>query len=234
MIDIVVFILISVFIFISYLLPLLFPVVIVFWLKNKNKHDLQKEEEIVRKIIRLDPDFNVIEFKEEAAKCFIKVKESIIRNDLKTLMTLETTELYNKHKSELDMTKITGVIDAEHIEDVNKIIILGSKIENNLEKITLRINVKFKKLKIDRKQAALVYLDETTTLTFLCLQFVRNCNVKTKKGKEFALQSCPNCGATVNITSQGSCTYCKSVLINGNHSWVLNKIDNYYLFHKET
>lgn len=48
---------------------------------------------------------------------------------------------------------------------------------------------------------------------------------RAKKGPPKTDKSCPNCGAPLNITMAGVCTYCKVKVTTGDHDWVLSRIE---------
>ena len=55
--------------------------------------------------------------------------------------------------------------------------------------------------------------------------FNRKAGLKTEAGKKgTSITNCPNCGAPTEVTSAGQCTYCGSVITNGEHDWVLTDI----------
>ena len=55
--------------------------------------------------------------------------------------------------------------------------------------------------------------------------FNRKAGLKTNPGRKGnSITNCPNCGAPTEVTSSGQCSYCGSVITNGEHDWVLTDI----------
>ena len=57
---------------------------------------------------------------------------------------------------------------------------------------------------------------------FGILEFIK------KKGIEYSNEiitsNCPNCGAPLDIHSNGECEHCKKIVTRGEYSWTLNKL----------
>ena len=45
------------------------------------------------------------------------------------------------------------------------------------------------------------------------------------KGPPKPEKTCPNCGAPLNVTMVGDCTYCKVKVTTGQFDWVLSRIE---------
>ena len=53
----------------------------------------------------------------------------------------------------------------------------------------------------------------------------RTKGTKTQVEDEIKTTNCPNCGAPTKITSAGRCEYCDSIILTGEHGWVLANLE---------
>ena len=60
--------------------------------------------------------------------------------------------------------------------------------------------------------------NQTPTSITYELTFVRSISEKSNK--------CPNCNAPLSNSASNVCEYCKSVIVNNNHGWILSKKEN--------
>lgn len=57
--------------------------------------------------------------------------------------------------------------------------------------------------------------------------FTRSSSATTKQGSG-TRQTCPNCGAPLNLDNAGVCGYCREMVMGGKHDWVLSRIEQVY------
>jgi hypothetical protein len=55
--------------------------------------------------------------------------------------------------------------------------------------------------------------------------FQRSAQATTKPGEGTMNRRCPNCGAPISITAEGTCEYCHAQVMSGRYDWVLARID---------
>ena len=208
---------------------------IIIWkifIKNSNyKKTTEKPENVlINEIMQLDNTFNPQDFKENAKKCLLQVYSYISTQDIENLMSLESNALFNIHKKEIEIGRENNVINTKHFDSIGEIKITHHKIDGDKEIIGCGVWVTSRDITLDATTNQLQTYAEIGTMQKIYLEFMRSTNIKTVQGKDFALQKCPNCDATIEINAQGKCIYCNSLILNGEHSWVLNKISPFYLY----
>lgn len=170
-----------------------------------------KEEDLIKKIKEKNPGIDIDKLKKEVAVKYMKIIRAYNTADLKTLVQLETNSLYEKHKIEIEnglKKSPSSIYKYNHAE------ITGFSFDNNMQKIIMKLSVL-----ADNED---LIQDNTAGNLLVTIEIV--CTNKQNVTKN---EVCPNCGAKVDINIQGQCTYCKSLLINTNHSWLINTIKYY-------
>lgn len=215
-----------------YILFSLIIVLIIFLPIIKTIYNIYKENkvsntkaEMTNKIMQYDPNFNLNDFIENAKKSVIELYNSYSIGNLKKLMLLESSNLYSIHRVALQMAIKDNNLNTIVITKINNFQITDFKIEGNKEIINIKASIFAIELNVT-PQTKEIKTPGTGFFTTIYIEYIRSINVHTKKGYEFNLNQCPNCGAKIDINSLGKCLYCDSLLINGEHSWVINKISN--------
>lgn len=204
-------------------------IITILFLKNRiSKSNNSIDLGFVEKILIDDPNFNVDLFREQAKECIEEVCISYAKGNINKLMGLESTELFNIHKSQIEFGISNGSYETLFFKKFNKVNIVDYRVENNYSIIACKIWVSTRRVRVSGSTFEVLSYDEASTLHPMYFEFVRSINVKSNNECDFAIKNCPNCGAIIEINAQGKCIYCNSMLLNGTHSWVLNRIDDLY------
>lgn len=183
------------------------------------------EIDLVVAILKNDPGFDVSRFKFKVLDCFTLVNEYYASCDLESLMPLVSTELFNIYQNKIEVGLANNSLPITHYDDIKDVVITSYTIDGDKEVLGCTINATARELNIVPGSNKAVSYDSTFMTGEFKLEFIRSVGVKTVIGSEFALQECPNCGAVIEMNAQGKCIYCETLLLNGEHSWVLNKIE---------
>lgn len=186
------------------------------------------DSNFVSDILDDDSSFDVNSFKKQVKRCIEDVFIAFSKCDINKLMVLESTELFNNHKSEIELGISNGSFETLFFNKFYNVDIVDYRVEGGFSIIACKIWVKTRKVKINAVSKEVITYDEAPTYHPMFFEFIRSINVKTVVGDEFDLKNCPNCGALLDISAQGKCVYCDSMIINGEHSWVLNKVDDLF------
>ncbi|MBQ7136751.1 MAG: hypothetical protein IJO43_02085 [Bacilli bacterium] len=185
--------------------------------------DAEKEADIVAKIKTRDSNFNSDIFKYCARQCVLDIYDHFNRCETQELMPLESTELFNIHKSDIEQGITSKKLNCTVLEEVEIRKITKYKIDGNKEVIGCKAYFTYQNATIDPSSNSVLKYDVNMKKNTMYIEFIKNKNVK--HNFSFALNQCPNCGALIEVNAQGICIYCDSSLINGEHSWVLNKVE---------
>lgn len=204
-------------------------VLVVYMLLKKNKQErIAKDINFVAQIRSHDPYFDPIAFKNSARNCVMEIYNCFYSINFERLRMIESTDLYDIHKIDLETGLISGNIRTLKFSNFGEIIIDNYYIDGDKEILCCSATTFSTDILFDPRTKA--NLNDTPQLVLhkMKLEFARHLGVKTTPGREFALKECPNCGAEIALNTYGKCSYCDSTVINGEHSWVLNKISDLY------
>ena len=181
---------------------------------------------VAEEIRAIDPNFSSDKFIGYAREVFMTIQQAWTAKDWKPIRPFESETLFNQHKQQLDefirlgKTNVVEKIAIKHCS-LHSFLKDGDK-----EVLTVWLNAVMRDYVIDDKTKKVLESDPNRDW-FMKYEMVfnRKAGVKTDPGKKGnTITNCPNCGAPTEVTSSGQCTYCGSVITNGEHDWVLTDI----------
>ena len=176
---------------------------------------LIENKEAIDNIMKEIPDFNKEEFYSFVYNHFVKVQNAWSEFNYEMLRELLTDELYNTYKTQLttlELKKQKNVmenfsLDQVVIKDFNKSAKEYTfKLQMRVRFLDYLATQKGSLLKGSKKKRIII----TYNLTYL--KSIVNEN-----------NTCPNCGAKLKNVASSICPYCKSVVVNNSHNYVLAK-----------
>ena len=161
-------------------------------------------------------DINYDEFLKEAYENYVKIQNAWMDFDYDSLKELLTDELYNTYYSQLEALKVKkekNIMSNFKLKDI-KIKRLFD--ENNIVGVVVYLRVKMKDYVVDKNNKVVrgskfFKLDVEYLITY----------VKPKDIKEEMV--CPNCGAPLEDTTRGECTYCRTLIVRPSKKYVMSK-----------
>lgn len=193
-----------------------------------NTQNINKEKsiQIANKIIGVDPLFSEDKFISFTKDLFIKLQNAWTARDWEPMRLFETPELFEQHKAQ-----VQGYIDTNRINVMDRIAVnyaylYNFKQEADKEVLEVALKSTMKDYIIDATTKQLLEGSKTEDRhTIYKLTFERKRGVITEEQNEIKTTNCPNCGAPTKITSAGKCEYCDSVILIGDHGWVLSGLE---------
>lgn len=180
---------------------------------NSNYQDINQS-----KIDEIDPNINIEEFKNKAFNIYKDIQEAWMNFDTDKIRKLTTDEIYNMYSSQLETLKLKNqknimknieYVDAKIIDITNDNGVITINVYLMVKVLDYVINVKTNKTVRGRDNAR---LDIEYNLTF----------VKSENDDK-KIETCPNCGAPVDIVSSATCPYCNSTLVKNASDYVMSK-----------
>ncbi len=180
---------------------------------NSNYQDINQS-----KIDEIDPNINIEEFKKKAFNIYKDIQEAWMNFDTDKIRKLTTDEIYNMYSSQLETLKLKNqknimknieYVDAKIIDITNVNGVITINVYLRVKVLDYVINVKTNKTVRGRDNAR---LDIEYNLTF----------VKSENDDK-KIETCPNCGAPVDIVSSATCPYCDSTLVKNASDYVMSK-----------
>lgn len=160
------------------------------------------------------PDLNIEEFNKIVFNNYKDIQDAWMNFDLDAIKNLVSDEIYNMYSMQLDTLKVKG--QKNMMENINFIdnYICDINIENNTTTISTILSVTCYDYIVDSNNKVIrgnknLKLYYTYRLTF------------TKNNK--TINTCPNCGTTIDSKKDTKCPYCNATVVNNNSEWIMTK-----------
>ncbi len=188
---------------------------------RKSDADIQNE---LNKIMQKDPEFFKEDFVSKVNEMFMFIYSAWEKRDLNLLRVYETDSLFNLHKgmiNEYIQNKQINMLDNICIRNIR---LIDANSAPSYDSITVKVTATLNDYTIDEDTKRVVDGSKTQISEFTEIwTFIRKGNVQTKQTHN--INQCPNCGAPLDINSEGECSYCRTVVTKGDYGWVLSNIE---------
>lgn len=166
------------------------------------------EGEVLQKILAVDSQFSKEDFYAWTKHLYSLILEALDTQNTTMLRRYESDYLYQRHVAMFDDIKKAGAVISNYA--VKGVLLKDFKVEGDKEILIVALSAS-----INKKSA---YDD---TYKSYILTFARKKGIKTMGTLLDKETNCPNCGAVLKLDNQGVCSYCHSVVSNGNFGWIL-------------
>lgn len=182
----------------------------------------EQEQQAINSILAIDPDFDEQVFKTWAEEVFVTLQQAWTDREWKKIRPFEADSLFAAHSRQLNELIDRGVINVVERVAVRDVKIAGFESQGANETLTVYLKASLRDYYVrdDTHQITEGNPNEEFNVVYE-LKFVRTAGVKTNNLSGKSVTNCPNCGAPTEITSSGQCPYCKSVITNGEYTFVL-------------
>ena len=181
---------------------------------------------VAAQIQTIDPAFSSDKFIGFAREVFMTIQAAWTSKDWKPIRPFESETLFNTHKQQLDEYIRLGKTNVVEKIGIKHCSLHSFQQDGDKEVLVVWLNAVMRDYVIDDATKKVLESDPNRDWYMKYeMVFNRKAGVKTDPGRKGnAITNCPNCGAPTEITSSGQCTYCGSVVTNGEHDWVLTDI----------
>lgn len=143
---------------------------------------------------------------------------------------LLTDNLFRSHKYWIEAYKSEGLVNRLQDLQIHSIDLAKIDLDKFYESFTVRIAASVYDF-LENRKGKVVGGSSRQKRTFTeYWTFVRRSGV-TKDPSEYSTDSCPNCGAPIDMGMTGECSYCKSKVTTGEFGWVLSRITQDEVYH---
>ena len=181
---------------------------------------------VAAQIQAIDPAFSSDKFIGFAREVFMTIQAAWTAKDWKPIRPFESETLFNTHKQQLDEYIRLGKTNVVEKIAIKHCSLQSFTQDGDKEVLTVALNAVMRDYVIDDATKKVLESDPNRDWYMRYeMVFNRKAGVKTDPGKKGnSITNCPNCGAPTEVTSSGQCSYCGSVITNGEHDWVLTDI----------
>ena len=193
------------------------------WEKDKplitnSKFNIDYNDITQKEIDEIDSTIKIDEFKKKAFKIYKDIQEAWMNFDTDTIRKLTTDEMYNMYSSQLETLKLKHQKNImKNIEYVDANITNITK-EDGVISVVVYLRVKCLDYVINEKTKKTLRGKDNIRLDIQYLLVFVKSETDNKK-----VETCPNCGAPVDIISSATCPYCDSTLVKNASDYVLSK-----------
>ncbi|SEH55223.1 Tim44-like domain-containing protein [Ruminococcus flavefaciens] len=198
--------------------------------KNKNEHHTYtlKPENDLRSIyeyLDIDPDFSNPDFIEKVSNLYVRFQNEWQNKNIEPLRPYMTSAMFAQMDRQLDKYRQNN--QTNHVERIAVLNteILGWRQESGLDVIVIQLDTRIVDYVTDDNTGAIVRGDNTHE-KFMTYEWtlVRTTGVTTSKSTGTTSQTCPYCGAHIDINQNTVCEYCGSVLTTDTFDWAVSSI----------
>lgn len=181
---------------------------------------------VAAEIQGIDPNFSSDKFIGFAREVFMKIQEAWTTKDWKPIRPFESETLFNQHKQQLDEYIRLGKTNVVEKIGIKHCSLHEFRQDGDKEVLVVWLNAIMRDYVINDATKEVLESDPNRDWYMkYVMVFNRKAGLKTEAGKKgSSITNCPNCGAPTEVTSSGQCTYCGSIITNGEHDWVLTDI----------
>ena len=181
---------------------------------------------VAAQIQAIDPAFSADKFIGYAREVFMTIQAAWTAKDWKPIRPFESEALFNQHKQQLDEYIRLGKTNVVEKIGINHCSLHSFQQDGDKEVLVVWLNAVMRDYVIDDATKNVLESDPNRDWYMRYeMVFNRKAGVKTDPGRKGnSVTNCPNCGAPTEVTSSGQCSYCGSVITNGEHDWVLTDI----------
>ena len=181
---------------------------------------------VAAQIQAIDPAFSADKFIGFAREVFMTIQAAWTAKDWKPIRPFESENLFNTHKQQLDEYIRMGKTNVVEKIAIKHCSLQSFAQDGDKEVLTISLSAVMRDYVIDDATKKVLESDPNRDWHMkYVMVFNRKAGLKTDPGKKGnSITNCPNCGAPTEVTSSGQCTYCGSVITNGEHDWVLTDI----------
>ncbi len=182
-----------------------------------------RNDEIQTIIRKKDPNFSADDFVTFSKQVFIDIETAWCNRDMTPVRPVMHQNLFNTTQRQVEDKIKQGIV--YHYENIaiNTAYLTSFVRDKDFEYLTVYLNARMIDYQVDEKTGNIIRGDKTTRWDMRYkMKYVRSIGVTTNDKVSGAKEyTCPNCGAPLEITSSGVCSYCGSTVSTGDYSWVL-------------
>lgn len=181
----------------------------------------------VQEYLALDPSFSETQFREKLSNMYVQFQNAWQGKDMEALRPYLTDAFYNKCDRQLDAyrkNKQTNRIERISVLGVD---LVGWKQEAGMDTMVARLRTRIVDYVVDDATGNVVR-GSNTAEKFMEYEWdlMRSSGLTTASAASggTTAQSCPHCGATIDINHTAKCPFCDSILTTDTFDWAVSEI----------
>jgi len=175
------------------------------------------------KLKQKDPTFNEQDFKNYVQNAFYKIQEAWESQNLNIGRPYMTDQIMQRYSNQISDIQSRGERNVIENMVIGHQTITQVKSDEKYDYITVRIDASATDYTVDRNNK-IIRGDQKIRPFTEYWTFMRKGYVKSDPKKGAQANTCPNCGAPLQLNATGQCEYCNTIVTSGDYDWVLSEI----------
>ncbi len=189
---------------------------------NQRQDDQARKNALTSILIR-DPGFSESVFLEKEKRAFLEVQKAWSDQDLTGVKRFISDGVNERFSLQIHMQKAQGIRNLMEDVQVLSAEITSVESDRHFDTIHVKFTARAKDFDVDLDTSRKIRLNYDGTFVEYW-SFLRKPGAQTLQGRGLVEGVCPNCGATLELSESGHCSYCDAVVTSGEYDWVLSEI----------
>ncbi|MBQ7547081.1 MAG: TIM44-like domain-containing protein [Clostridia bacterium] len=179
----------------------------------------------MQEYLSVDPQFSESEFREKLSNLYVQFQNAWQGKDLTPLRPYLTDAFFNKCDRQLDAYRQNRQTNRVERISVLGVDLVGWKQESGVDVVIARLRTRIVDYVVDDATGSIVR-GSNTAEKFMEYEWdlVRSSGQTTASGTGTTSQTCPHCGAPIDVNHTAVCEYCGSVLTTDTFDWAVREI----------
>lgn len=196
--------------------------------KKRNNHHVMRDYQAINLsfINEYDPAFSVAQLQTRMSRVYIEMQRSWTNKNFEPMRAYLTSQLFSEMNGQLEqlkMDRLTNYVERTAVLNVIPIDFRVDEINEIITFILVARNIDYT-LRDDTGEVIVGSKTQEVFMTYK-IEVVRTKGAKTVVQQDnIDAQSCPNCGAPIDLNSSGKCEYCGAILEAKTYDWVISNI----------
>lgn len=171
-------------------------------------------------LLKVDSSFNENMFITKVNNIFIKLMNAIMFKDLDSVKHFINDELASKYKVIIDDLKSRGLTEVYDELNVKDTFIRDIHINDEYIIINVDLLSRYMDYFIDKDGNYISGINDHRIEKLNRLTFMKRIDSK----KDGIVRKCPACGSSIDVNSNGKCSYCGAIYNNEEYDYILTNI----------
>ncbi len=172
-----------------------------------------------------DPSFNAEQFRDKVSNLYVQFQNAWQNKDISPLRPYLTDTYFAQMDNQLNRYRQNHQTNMVERIAVLSTQLMGWRQESGLDEMVIKLDTRIVDYVIDDNTGSVVRGSKTAE-KFMTYEWtlVRTTGVTTSRSTGTTGQTCPYCGANININQTTVCEYCGSVITTDKFDWAVSNI----------
>lgn len=185
-------------------------------------------DEVIAQIRQRDPAFDKDTFLNQASDAFYLVQKAWCDQQPAESRKVMADGVWVRHKSQMEELANANKTNVLEELSIGSSTIVDANTDADNDTLVTRFYAVCRDYDVDKTSGKIVRGDKQMRGFQEDWAFQRSSRAVTRPDGGTLSQKCPNCGAPLNLDNNGTCRFCKEMVMGGKHDWVLTRIEQVF------